>query len=46
MGFRQAEVPWHFGQAIQRLLDPCMLRGHFIPVFHQFCFLLGVSPVV
>ena len=46
VGLRQAAVPWHFGQAMQRLLELSVLRGYFVPVFHQFCFLFGVSTLV
>ena len=43
---RQAAVPWRFGQALHVLLELCVLRGYFVPVFHQFCFLFGVSTLV
>jgi hypothetical protein len=43
---RQAAILWHFSQAMQFLLELCWLRGYFVPVFHQFCVLFGVSPVV
>jgi hypothetical protein len=43
---RQAAILWLFGQALQFLLELYVLCGYFVPVFHQFCFLFGVSPVV
>ena len=46
MALKQAAVPWRFGQALRLLLELSVLRGYFVPVFHQFCFLFGVSPVV
>jgi hypothetical protein len=46
VGLGQAEVLWLFGHELQFLLELCVLRRYFVPVFHQFCFLFGVSPVV
>jgi hypothetical protein len=46
VALRQAAVPWRFGQALHLLPELCVLRGYFVPVSHQFCFLFGVSPVV
>ena len=46
MALKQAEVPWRFGQALHLLLELCVLRGYFVPVFHQFYFLFGVSTLV
>jgi hypothetical protein len=43
---RQAAVLWRLGRALRILLELCALCGYFVPVFHQFCFLFGVSPVV
>ena len=36
VGLRQAAVPWRFGQALHLLSELCVLRGYFVPVFHQF----------
>ncbi len=46
VGLRQAAVPWRFGQALHLLLELCVLRRYFVPVFHQFCVLFGVSTLV
>jgi len=46
VALKQAAVPWRFGQAMRLLLELCMLRGYFVPVFHQFCVLFGVSTLV
>jgi hypothetical protein len=46
VGLRQAAVLWLFGHELEFLFELCMLRGHFVPVFHQFCFLFGVSLLV
>ena len=46
VALRQAAVPWRFGQALHLLPELCVLRGYFVPVFHQFCVLFGVSTLV
>ncbi len=45
-GLRQAAVPWRFGHALHLVLELSVLRGYFVPVFHQFCVLFGVSTLV
>ena len=45
-GGRQAAVPWRFGHALHLVLELSVLRGYFVPVFHQFCFLFGVLALV
>jgi len=45
-GSRYAEVLWLFGFATRLFLKLYKLFGYFVPVFHQFCFLFGISPVV
>jgi hypothetical protein len=42
----KAAVPWRFGDELQILRELCILCGYFVQVFHQFCVLFGVSPVV
>ena len=46
VALKQATVPWRFGQALRLLLELCVLRGYFVPVFHQCCVLFGVSTLV
>jgi hypothetical protein len=43
---RCAEVLWLFGFATRLFPGLYKLFGYFVPVFHQFCFLFGNSPVV
>jgi hypothetical protein len=45
-GLRQTAVPRGLGNALQVLRELCILYGYFVPVYHQFYVLFGVSPVV
>lgn len=36
MIFRKAVVQWHFGYALHRVTELCVLRRYFVPVFHKF----------
>jgi hypothetical protein len=46
IGYWYEAVLWLFGFATRLFLKLYKLFGYFFPVFHQFCFLFGNSPVV